>query len=49
MDVYGRLVLIAAEKGKSKKWVRAFFPATSVKKTKKKKDVVEDGGGSGGE
>ena len=45
MDVYGRLVLIAAEQGKSKKWVRAFFPAASSKAKKKVKVVAESGGG----
>ncbi len=46
MDVYGQLVVIAAKEGKSKKWVRAFFPSTNVKT--KKKVVVEDGGGVAG-
>src|SRR5690606_11783071 len=28
MEVYGNLVILAAEKGRSKKWVRSFFPTT---------------------
>lgn len=46
MDVYGWLMVMAAEQGKGKKWVRSFFPALKAK-AKVVEGTVGDVGGSG--
>lgn len=49
MDVYGKLMVIAAEQGKSKRWVRSFFPQQAARKAKAKpKAEVENSGKSEG-